>query len=64
MSLGQLKMAIKSGIHQSANLKDFTMAVIENSDRKESTKRGYEYLMNEIEDDYGRITLDDITCIV
>lgn len=46
MSIGQLKMAIKSGIHQSANLKDFTMAVIENSGRKESTKRGYSYLMN------------------
>lgn len=61
MSLGKLKMAIKSGIHQSDNLKDFTMAVIENSDSKESTKRGYEYLMNEIEEDYGRITLDDIT---
>lgn len=61
MSLGQLKMAIKYGIHQSANLKDFTIAVIENSDRKESTKRGYEYLMNEIDEDYDSITLDDIT---
>lgn len=60
MSLGQLKMAVKSGIHQSASLKDFTMAVIENSDRKETTKRGYVYLMNELEDEYGKLTLDDI----
>lgn len=61
MSLGQLKMSVKSGIHESANLKDFALAVVGNSDRKKSTKRGYEYLMSEIECDYGRLTLDDIT---
>lgn len=61
LSLSQLKIAVKSGVHESANLRDFTMGVIENSDRKESTKRGYEYLMNEIEEDYGRMTLDDVT---
>lgn len=61
LSLSQLKIAVKSGVHESANLRDFTMSVIENSDRKKSTKRGYEYLMNEIEEDYGRMTLDDVT---
>lgn len=61
MSLSQLKMAIKNGLHESASLREFTMGVIENSDRKESTKRGYEYLMNELEQDYGKMTLDDVT---
>lgn len=61
MSLSQLKMSVKNGLHESASLRDFTMGVIENSDRKESTKRGYEYLINDIENEYGKMTLDDIT---
>ena len=61
ISLSQLKLSVKNGLHESASLKDFTMAVIENSDRKETTKRGYVYLMNELEDEYGKLTLDDIT---
>lgn len=61
MSLCQLKSAIKSGTHENADLREFTMNVMTNSDRKESTKRSYQYLMNEIEKWYGRLTLDDIT---
>lgn len=61
ISLCQLKTAVKSGIHENASLREFTHTVIENSDRKESTRRGYEYLMNEIEREYGKLTLDDIT---
>ena len=44
LSLCQLKAAVKSGIHENASLRDFTRTVIENSDRKESTRRSYEYL--------------------
>lgn len=61
MSLSQLKVAVKSGVHESANLKDFTLSVINNSTRKPSTRRGYEYLMKDIEREYGRLQLDDIT---
>ncbi len=61
MSLSQLKHAVKSGVHESANLKDFTLSVVNNSTRKQSTKRGYEYLMKDLEKDYGRLQLDDIT---
>lgn len=61
MSLSQLRMAIKSGLHESASLKEFAQGVIENSDRKASTKRGYEYMIKELDSEYGRLTLDDIT---
>lgn len=61
MSLSQLKVSVKNGIHESANLRDFTTAVVSNSSRSESTKRGYTYLMNDIEKSYGRITLEDVT---
>lgn len=61
ISLSQLKMAIRNGLHESASLRDFTMGFVGNSERKKSTKKGYEYLINDIERDYGRLTLDDIT---
>lgn len=61
MSLGQLKMSVKNGLHESANLKEFALGVIENSDRRKSTKRGYEYLVSELEAEYGKLTLEDIS---
>lgn len=61
MSLCQLKSAYRTGCHSSASLREFTSMMVENSDRKKSTKQGYLYLMNEIEKWYGKLTLDDIT---
>ena len=61
MSLCQLKLAYRTGCHSGACLRDFTSTVVENSDRKKSTKQGYLYLMNEIEKWYGKLSLEDIT---
>lgn len=61
MTLGQLKLSVKSGLHTSANLKEFTLGVVRHSDRRQSTKKGYEYLAAELEREYGKLTLEDIT---
>lgn len=61
LTLFQLKTAIKSGVRPNATIREFVESVIGSSDRKKATQRSYQYLCNEIEKDYGRITLDDIT---
>lgn len=57
----QLKMAVKSGIKANPTIRDFVESVIDASNRTETTKRGYRYLVDNIERAYGKLTLDDIT---
>lgn len=62
ITLYQLKMAIKSGIRSNTTIKEFVESVIMvSSNRKDTTKRGYKYLVDEIENTYGKLTIDDIT---
>lgn len=61
LTLYQLKEAVKTGLRSNATIREFSEAVISRSDRKKETKRSYQYLCNEIEKEYGRLTLDDIT---
>lgn len=61
ISLSQLKLAVKNGIHESVSISDFTYAVMNYSDRKKCTKKGYESLMRELQQEYGKITLEDIS---
>lgn len=61
LTLFQLKTAVKTGLRSNASLREFTESIIKDSDRKKATKRAYEYLCNDIEKWYGRLTLDDIT---
>lgn len=62
ITLYQLKMAIKSGIRSNTTIKEFVESVIMvSSNRKDSTKRGYKYLVDEIESTYGKLTIEDIT---
>ena len=61
LTLFQLKTALKTGVRTNATIREFVDSVIQGSDRKKSTLQSYRYLCNEIEKDYGRITIDDIT---
>lgn len=61
MTLLQLREAVRLGMRQSASVREFMEAVIMPSDRKKATKRSYVYLCNELEKEYGRVTLSDIT---
>ena len=61
LSLYQLKVAVKAGVRSNATLSEFIGSVIDNSSREKATKQGYRYLANDIEKEYGHITLDDVT---
>lgn len=61
LTLLQLKTAIKTGLHSSATLAEFTEAVIKDSCRGKTTKQGYKYMVRDIEKEYGKISLEDIT---
>lgn len=61
LSLYQLKTAVRTGVRSNATIREFSESVINGSDRKLNTQRSYQYLCNEIEREYGRLTLDDIT---
>lgn len=62
ITLLQLKEAVKSGVRANATLREFTEAVIESdSSRCLTTKRSYRYLINEMEKEYGNLTLNDVT---
>lgn len=61
LTLFQLKTAVKTGVRTNATIREFVDSVIQGSDRKKSTLQSYQYLCNEIEKEYGKLTLDDIT---
>ena len=61
LTLFQLKTAVKTGVRSNATIREFSNSVIKGSSRKKNTQRSYDYLCNEIEKDFGRLTLDDIT---
>lgn len=61
MTLFQLKTALRSGVRPNATVREFVDSVIAGSDRKATTQQGYRYMCNEIEKEYGKITLDDVT---
>lgn len=61
LTLFQLKTAVMTGVRSNATIREFAESTIKGSDRKISTQRSYQYLCNDIEKWYGRITLDDIT---
>lgn len=61
MSLYQLKTAVHSGVRSNATLGEFVDAVIEKSSRGKTTKQGYRYLVNDIRERYGKLTLEDVT---
>lgn len=62
MTLTQLKHAVKEGTHAQATLREFVAAVIDgDSSRCKTTKRSYHYLVNELEKEYGSLTIQDVT---
>lgn len=61
LSLYQLKTAIKSNVRSSASISDFVESIIYESARKKSTIGGYKYLVNDLKQRYGDITLEDIS---
>ena len=61
LTLYQLKMAVSTGLRSNATIREFAESVIVGSDRKKSTQRSYQYLCNDIEGEYGKLTLDDIS---
>ncbi len=61
LSLYQLKVAVKTGLRAKATLGEFIASVIEPSDRGKTTKQGYRYLADDIEKNYGRVTIEDVT---
>lgn len=61
MSLTQLKAAVNDSAHRSATLREFTEAFLKNdSSRCETTKRSYRYMVNDLEKEYGRLTVGDV----
>ena len=61
LTLFQLKTAVKTGVRSNATIREFSDSVIKGSDRKKATIRSYQYLCNDIEQEYGNLTLDDIS---
>ena len=62
MSLSQLKVSFKSGVRANASLSEFKESVISNdSSRCLNTKRSYSYLINDLEKEFGRLSVSDVT---
>jgi len=61
MSLAQLKSAVSDSAHRSASLRDFTERFLDgDSSRCETTKRSYRYMVNDLEKEYGSLTVGDV----
>lgn len=61
-TLLMLREALERHATPSASLRDFMHSVIDSdSSRCKSTRQSYHYLVNDIEKEYGRLTLADIT---
>lgn len=61
LSLRQLKDAVRMGVSNSATLRDFTQAFLDgDSSRCATTKRSYTYLVNDMEKQFGQLTVSDI----
>ncbi len=61
LSLNQLKVAVKSGVHPSATIKEFTDSVIGGSSRCDMTKSAYTSLVKSIEEQTPNMTISDIS---
>lgn len=62
VTLYQLRDAIRTGVKTSATLKEFTESVIiPDSSRCAGTKRAYHYLVSSLENEYGKIKVQDLT---
>ena len=61
LTLYQLKTAVKTGVRSNATIREFSDSIINGSDRKKATIRSYQYLCNDIEQEFGHLTLDDIS---
>ena len=61
LSLTQLKTAVKSGVHPSATIKEFTESVIGGSSRCDRTKSAYTSLVKSIEEQQPNMTIADIS---
>jgi len=60
LSLRQLKEAVQAGVRPTATLRDFTQSFLDgDSSRCATTKRSYLYLVNDMERQFGPLTIAD-----